>query len=117
MNFWRTHPVRNAVLMALTLSVSAAFAQTPEPAPALPEPVAVPSPSAPPVSLAPPQVPGAAWVLMDFESGQVLAEHNSRTPLDPASITKVMTAYVVADALAKGDVKADDEVFISERAW
>jgi len=116
--------VRNAFLLALTLVASTAFAQTPatapalpEPTPVLPEPAAAPTPGAPSVSLTPPEVPGAAWVLMDFESGQVLAERNSRTPLDPASITKVMTSYVVADALSKGDITLDDEVFISERAW
>jgi D-alanyl-D-alanine carboxypeptidase (penicillin-binding protein 5/6) len=109
--------VRNALLLALALTASATFAQTPEPAPALPEPSATPAPAAPSVALTPPEVPGSAWVLMDFESGQVLAENNSRAPLDPASITKVMTSYVVADALSKGDIKLEDEVFISERAW
>jgi D-alanyl-D-alanine carboxypeptidase (penicillin-binding protein 5/6) len=62
-------------------------------------------------------VPGTAWVLLDHASGQVLAGHNEHMPVDPASITKVMTSYVVADALARGQIKPDDEVFISERAW
>jgi D-alanyl-D-alanine carboxypeptidase (penicillin-binding protein 5/6) len=65
----------------------------------------------------PPQVTGTAWVLLDHASGQVLAGHNEHQPLHPASITKVMTSYVVADAIARGQIKEDDEVFISERAW
>ncbi|WP_290890119.1 D-alanyl-D-alanine carboxypeptidase family protein [Arenimonas sp.] len=73
-------------------------------------PAAAPMPSAP--------VPqGKAWILMDHTSGQVLAGENIDTPLDPASITKVMTSYVVAAEMARGKVKADDMVRISENAW
>lgn len=115
--------MRNMLLIALALAATTAIAQTPEPAvsteptPSLPEPAAAPTPTALDLSASPPEVPGAAWVLMDYASGQVLAEHNAHVPVHPASITKVMTSYIVADALARGDVKADDEVFISERAW
>ena len=65
----------------------------------------------------PPQTPGKAWVLMDFQSGQVLAGHNEHEPLDPASLTKVMTSYVVAAEMAHGKIKPTDEVLISENAW
>ena len=58
-----------------------------------------------------------AWVLMDHASGQVLAGDNIDTPLDPASLTKVMTSYVVAAEMARGKVKAEDMVRISENAW
>jgi D-alanyl-D-alanine carboxypeptidase (penicillin-binding protein 5/6) len=108
--------LRKTLLIALTLAAATVFAQTPENAtPTLPQPAE--AEAAPAISLSPPQVPGESWVLMDHESGQVLAEHNSQAPLDPASITKVMTSYVVADAISRGDIKMDDEVFISERAW
>lgn len=106
-----------ALLIALALSAAAAVAQTPESSPALPEPSAVPTPAAPDLSASIPDVPGAAWVLMDYTSGQVLAEHNAHVPVDPASITKVMTSYIVADAISRGDISLEDEVFISERAW
>ena len=58
-----------------------------------------------------------AWVLMDHASGQVLAGENIDAPLDPASLTKVMTSYVVAAEMANGKIAADDLVRISENAW
>ena len=54
---------------------------------------------------------------MDYASGQILAEENADARVEPASITKVMTAYVVAAELAAGKIKLDDPVFISEHAW
>lgn len=104
--------VRNTPLFVLALAaiVATAAAQTPEPR--LPEPSPVPV-----VSTSPPEVPGTAWVLMDHASGRVLAERNARQPLHPASITKVMTSYIVADTLARGQISESDEVHVSERAW
>jgi D-alanyl-D-alanine carboxypeptidase (penicillin-binding protein 5/6) len=66
---------------------------------------------------APPKFNASSYVLMDHGSGAVLAEHNSRERVDPASITKIMTAYVVYKSLAAGDIKLDDQVEISEYAW
>lgn len=66
---------------------------------------------------APPKFNASSYVLMDHASGAVLAEHNSRERVDPASITKIMTAYVVYQAIAAGDIKLDDQVEISEYAW
>jgi len=54
---------------------------------------------------------------MDFASGQVLAETNSGERVEPASLTKLMTAYIVFDALRIGKLKLDDMVTISEHAW
>lgn len=64
-----------------------------------------------------PQLGAKSWALMDYTSGQVLAGDNIDTRVEPASITKVMTSYVVAAQLAAGKVKMDDEVYISENAW
>jgi D-alanyl-D-alanine carboxypeptidase (penicillin-binding protein 5/6) len=64
-----------------------------------------------------PQLDAKSWVLMDYTSGQVLAGDNADTRVDPASITKIMTSYVVAAQLAAGKIKLDDEVYISENAW
>lgn len=64
-----------------------------------------------------PKFVASSYVLMDFASGTVLAEYNSRERVDPASITKIMTAYVVYKALAEGSVHLDDPVLISEMAW
>lgn len=66
---------------------------------------------------APPKFNASSYVLMDHASGTVLAEHNSHERVDPASITKIMTAYVVYKAIAAGDIKLDDQVEISEYAW
>ena len=66
---------------------------------------------------APPTFDASSYVLMDFGSGAVLADHNSRERVDPASITKIMTAYVVYKSLAAGDISLEDQVEISEYAW
>lgn len=65
----------------------------------------------------PPTVAAKSYILQDFASGRVLAEHNSQQRLPPASITKLMTAYVVAYELAAGSISLADEVLISEKAW
>ncbi|MGH1538733.1 MAG: serine hydrolase, partial [Gammaproteobacteria bacterium] len=59
---------------------------------------------------APPTFDASSYVLMDFGSGAVLAEHNSNERVDPASITKIMTAYIVYKALAAGDISLHDHV-------
>jgi len=58
-----------------------------------------------------------SYFLMDFNSGRVLAEKNADRPVEPASITKLMTAYLVDRAIADGDLKLDELVTISEKAW
>jgi len=56
-------------------------------------------------------------VIMDFESGEVLFEKNARTPMAPASMTKIMTADMVFEALKNGSLTADTEFQVSEEAW
>ena len=70
----------------------------------------------PPVP-APPPIAGEGYLLIDHHSGRVLAEKNADKRLEPASITKIMTAYIVFRQLAEGDIGIDDEVLISEKAW
>jgi D-alanyl-D-alanine carboxypeptidase (penicillin-binding protein 5/6) len=65
----------------------------------------------------PPQLAATAWVLIDQASGQVLAGHRANEPIEPASITKLMTAYAVFHSLKDGKLKLDTPVSISERAW
>lgn len=69
-----------------------------------------PNPSAPSVA-------AKSYILQDFASGRILAESNSTERLPPASITKLMTAYVVSQELAAGNIALSDEVLISEKAW
>ncbi len=66
---------------------------------------------------APPQIPGTAHILVEIDSDRVLAENNADGRLEPASLTKIMTAHVVFRALREGRVKLEDEVLVSEKAW
>jgi D-alanyl-D-alanine carboxypeptidase (penicillin-binding protein 5/6) len=66
---------------------------------------------------APPDLGAKAIFLADFGSGRVLAESNADQRLEPASLTKIMTAYVVFRELAKGNLKLEDMVGVSEKAW
>ena len=66
---------------------------------------------------APPQLDAKSYFLMDYASGEVLAESAATEQYDPASVTKLMTAYVVFKALAEKRIALDDQVYVSERAW
>ena len=66
---------------------------------------------------APPSLDAKSYFIMDAKSGVVLAEHNPEERLAPASITKIMTAYVVFKALKDAHIKLTDEVLVSEKAW
>jgi len=65
----------------------------------------------------PPSTGAKAFIIQDFESGRVLAEKNADQSVDPASITKLMTAYVIFNELQSGDIGLTDIVTISEKAW
>lgn len=65
----------------------------------------------------PPQVPVRAYVLMDHQSGNLLANAKGDERMEPASITKLMTGYVIYKALKSGKIHLDDKVTITERAW
>jgi D-alanyl-D-alanine carboxypeptidase (penicillin-binding protein 5/6) len=65
----------------------------------------------------PPQVAGSSWVLMDPLSGRVIMEHNSDERLPPASLTKMMTAYIVERELDEGRITMSDMVPVSVNAW
>ena len=65
----------------------------------------------------PPNLAAKAWLLTEVESGQNLAEQNADNRLDPASLTKLMTAYVTFGALKQGTIKIDQMVTVSEKAW
>ena len=65
----------------------------------------------------PPAIASSAHLLVDHHTGKVIAEHNPDERLEPASLTKIMTAYVVFRELAAGKIALTDEVLISEKAW
>lgn len=64
----------------------------------------------------PPAVEARAWMLLDVASGQVLASRNEDQKLEPASLTKLMTAYVVFDAMKRGKLKNGQSLKVSETA-
>ena len=66
---------------------------------------------------APPKIPASSYILMDFNSGKILAKENIHQKLPPASLTKIMTVYVVAAELKKGSISLFDEVTVSKKAY
>jgi len=109
------HASRALPVVLATLLAGVALAQSPAPQPAPTGPAALSD--ALPIPPAPAPKTSAAWVLVDFATGQVLAGENYDKRHEPASITKVMTSYVVAAETAAGKVHADDQVMMSEHAW
>ncbi|NND65644.1 MAG: D-alanyl-D-alanine carboxypeptidase [Gammaproteobacteria bacterium] len=66
---------------------------------------------------APPQFKADGYLLIDYHTGRPLATHQANTNFEPASITKLMTAYVVFDTLKNKQINLSDEVTVSENAW
>ena len=100
-------------IFTLVFAATLVCAQPPQPRPMTPQP----APASPLPTPAAPEFDAASWVLMDYASGNILASKNPDTRVEPASITKVMTDYVVSAEVASGKVHLDDQVFISENAW
>lgn len=69
------------------------------------------------VQASPPPIGARAYILLDFNTGQVLGESSADQRMEPASLTKLMTEYVVFTELRAGHIKLDDKVTISEHAW
>ena len=93
--------------MALPLAV---MAQNTPPRPTPTPPRGLPTPAAPSLG-------ANSYILVDFNSGDVLVESHPDMRVEPASITKVMTSYVVFSELVSGNIKLADTVTISETAW
>jgi serine-type D-Ala-D-Ala carboxypeptidase (penicillin-binding protein 5/6) len=90
--------MRFLTAVCLLFAASASFAQP------------LPVPSAPVIG-------ATSYFMIDADSGAELASLNPDTPVPPASLTKIMTAYVVFEAIANGTISLDDEVTVSEKAW
>jgi D-alanyl-D-alanine carboxypeptidase (penicillin-binding protein 5/6) len=69
------------------------------------------------VTPTPPEVNAKGYILIDYHTGKVLAEGNADTSLAPASLTKMMTSYVIGTEIKNGNIKPSDQVTISENAW
>lgn len=90
--------VRFLVLLALFFAVSS-LAEAPRPIPA------------------PPLIGATSYLMIDSKTGRELASLKPDTPVPPASLTKLMTAYVVFNAIKDKQIRLDEEVTISEKAW
>lgn len=66
---------------------------------------------------APPSINADSYILVDFDTGKVLVEHNPDLKLPPASLTKLMTAYILAQEVELGRLELDDVVTVSRNAW
>jgi D-alanyl-D-alanine carboxypeptidase (penicillin-binding protein 5/6) len=64
-----------------------------------------------------PNLSATGFIMMDATSGRILTEKNSDQRMPPASLTKLMTMYIVSAALKNGQIKLDDKVLISKKAW
>ena len=88
--------VFSAILVSLSGSLSAV--------------AAIPIPTAPAVD-------ARAYILVDFRTDKSLASKNATERMEPASLTKLMTAYIVFQELAAGKLKLDEPIMVSEKAW
>ncbi len=64
-----------------------------------------------------PQINAKGFILLDYTTGKVIAEGNADAQLAPASLTKMMTSYIIGKELENGNISNDDKVMISENAW
>ncbi|MBV1908178.1 MAG: D-alanyl-D-alanine carboxypeptidase [Kangiellaceae bacterium] len=73
--------------------------------------------SASAITPAAPELAAKSYVLMDYDSGKIIVQHNPDMPVPPASLTKMMTSYVVSAEIAAGNLNLTDKVRISKNAW
>jgi len=64
-----------------------------------------------------PEIAATSYILMDARTGHIIVEENADEPLPPASLTKIMTAYIAIEEIINGNLSLRDEVHISEKAW
>ena len=94
----------NTLLISFFLIGSISYAQTVGHS----QPVSIPKP---------PSIDANSYILMDFNSETLLAEFDINKRVEPASITKMMTAFVVFSELKSGNLQLSDKVTVSEKAW
>ena len=79
--------------------------------------IALLAPLATALTPAPPELSAKGWILVDADTGEVLVEHNANQQLEPASLTKMMTSYIVSKDVRDGKIGEQDMVPISVNAW
>lgn len=100
-------------LAALTLAFAPVAVFAEGTTPAMVEPVSLAELS----SIPAPTIGAKAWLSLDANSHQIIASHNLDEQIEPASLTKLMTAYLVFNAIKSGRLSLDTEVHVSEKAW
>jgi serine-type D-Ala-D-Ala carboxypeptidase (penicillin-binding protein 5/6) len=103
----------NAKALVLTLLTAFVFTSTLA-NPVIPIPT---QPQQPTFTPGAPNIDGTSYILMDATSGKILAEKNSDERLPPASLTKLMSLYIISSAIKQGQIHMDDKVRISSKAW
>ena len=73
--------------------------------------------AAPAIIPRPPEIAATSYILIDALTGQIIVEENADEPLPPASLTKIMTAYIAVEEIINGNLSLADEIHISEKAW
>jgi D-alanyl-D-alanine carboxypeptidase (penicillin-binding protein 5/6) len=96
---------RLACVLLTAFAAFPCFAETPAPAAA---PITIPTA---------PQVDARAYIVVDYRTDKILAAKDAVARMEPASLTKLMTAYIVFQELAAGKLKLDEQVIVSEHAW
>jgi len=99
-------PARSFVFVVLTLIAAVTQAQAQTPIPGFLS-----------AKGSPPEPEAKSWVLLESKTGWVLAASKEHDRVEPASLTKLMTAYLTFEALASGKLNASDKVYISKKAW
>jgi D-alanyl-D-alanine carboxypeptidase (penicillin-binding protein 5/6) len=98
----------------LVLCLSACISSNTLANPVIPIPTQPQQPTYTPTA---PNLQAKGYILIDATSGKVIAEHNSRERMPPASLTKLMSMYIISSAIKGGQIKLEDKVLISKKAW
>jgi serine-type D-Ala-D-Ala carboxypeptidase (penicillin-binding protein 5/6) len=113
-------PVANsAPVSSMPVSTPTVSATTPVSVqnPSIQSNASIPAVAAPTLIPSPPEVDAKGYILIDANSGYIIAQKNADIRMPPASLTKLMTLYIVADSLRSGRIHLEDNVHVSEKAW
>jgi D-alanyl-D-alanine carboxypeptidase (penicillin-binding protein 5/6) len=112
----RTTATITTLIVAFAIALTGCSRETEVPTPGDVGPAGAAAPAASQIP-PPPEIKARSYIVIDHDSGRVLAALDPDSRQEPASLTKVMTAYGVFRALKEGRIKPDDMVTISEHAW